>query len=74
MTKISGGTVEVKSGSLTGSKLIISADPNPNRPESYTWDNRWRPSTDKNPNTTLDAVRAINEYDEIFRFFRQRKR
>ena len=68
VTKIGGGTVEVKSGSLTGSKLIISADPNPNRPESYSWDNRWRPSTDKNPNTTSDAVRAINEYDEISDF------
>ena len=62
VTKIEGGIVEVKDGSLAGAKLVISADPNPDRPESYSWYNRWRPSTDKQPNTGPDAVRAINEY------------
>ena len=58
---------------MAGAKLVISADPNPDRPESYSWYNRWRPSTDKQPNTGPDAVRAINEYDQISDFLDRAK-
>jgi hypothetical protein len=65
ITKLNGGIVEVNSGALAGAKIVINADPNPKKPISYTWDNRWRPESDRNPNTGPDAVRAINEYDQI---------
>tara|TARA_B110000116_G_scaffold176470_1_gene152726 strand:+ start:197 stop:2539 length:2343 start_codon:yes stop_codon:yes gene_type:complete len=65
ITKLNGGIVEVNSGALAGAKIAINADPNPKKPISYTWDNRWRPESDRNPNTGSDAVRAINEYDQI---------
>ena len=64
VTQKEGGTIEVKEGLLKGAKISVKGDPNPNIPESYTWDNRWRPLTDNDPNTGADAVRAINEYDE----------
>ena len=65
VTKKNGGIVEVKEGLLKGAKMVVKPDPNPNIPESYTWDNRWRPLSDQNPNTGPKAVRAINEYNEI---------
>ena len=68
ITKKNGGTVEIKEGLLRGAKLVVKPDPNPNIPESYTWDNRWRPLSDNDPNTGFEAVRAINEYDEISNF------
>ena len=68
ITKKNGGTVEIKEGLLKGAKVVVKPDPNPNIPESYTWDNRWRPLSDNDPNTGAEAVRAINEYDEISNF------
>ena len=68
VTKKNGGIVEVKEGLLKGAKVVVKPDPNPNIPESYTWDNRWRPLSDQNPNTGPKAVRAINEYNEISDF------
>ena len=68
ITKKNGGTVEIKEGLLKGAKLVVKPDPNPNIPESYTWDNRWRPLSYNDPNTGFEAVRAINEYDEISNF------
>ena len=53
------------SGNLSGAKLMINPDPNPGKPLSYNWNNRWRPEVSSNPNAGVNAVRPINEYMEI---------
>ena len=53
---------------LAGAKLDVPRDPQPGKPASYKWENRWRPESDPNPNTGPDAVRAINEYAQISDF------
>jgi hypothetical protein len=68
ITKKDGGIVEITDGMLQGARLHVKPDPNPNLPESYTWDNRWRPMSDNDPNTGPQAVRAINEYNETSNF------
>ena len=68
VTKKDGGTVEVNEGLLKGAKVVVKPDPNPSLPESYTWDNRWRPLSDNDPNIGSEAIRAINEYDQIADF------
>ena len=62
ITILEGGSVAVNEGPLAGAKLDVPKDPQPGKPGSYQWENRWRPESDPNPNTGPDAVRAINEY------------
>ena len=62
---LKGGEVKVTSGNLSGAKLMIHPDPNPGKPLSYNWNNRWRPEVSSNPNAGVNAVRPINEYMEI---------
>ena len=62
---LNGGEVNVTSGNLSGAKLMINPDPNPDKPNSYNWNNRWRPEVSSKPNTGVNAVRPINEYMEI---------
>ena len=67
-TVLEGGNVTVVEGPLAGAKLDVPRDPQPGKPASYKWENRWRPESDPNPNTGPDAVRAINEYAQISDF------
>ena len=62
---LEGGEVKVSSGDLSGAELIINADPNPEKPNSYNWNNRWRPESHPSPNSGITAVRPINEYMEL---------
>jgi hypothetical protein len=57
-----GGFVEVTSEMLAGASLRVRADPQPGKPESYRWEQAFRPASDKSPNMAPDALRAINEY------------
>ena len=68
ITILEGGNVTVVEGPLAGAKLDVPRDPQPGKPASYKWENRWRPESDPNPNTGPDAVRAINEYAQISDF------
>lgn len=57
-----GGSATVTDGLLAGTAVIVPPDPQPLLPEGYRWENRYRPASHKDPNTGIDAVRAINEY------------
>jgi hypothetical protein len=65
VTMRDGGTVEVSSGELAGTRLWVRPDPQPGVPESYTWDDAFRPANHRFPNTSEDAIRPINEYQRI---------
>ena len=63
--KHEGGRADVLDGPLKGAGLLVRPDPQPNAPGNYEWTNRWRPESDTDPNTGPDAVRAINDYEQI---------
>ena len=62
VSRKNGGSAAVTNGLLAGAAVIVPPDPQPLLPESYRWENRYRPTSHKDPNTGVDAVRAINEY------------
>lgn len=68
VTRVKGGAAEVTAGPLEGVRAIVPADPQPGVPENYRWEDRYRPATDKDPNTGPDAVRAINDYASMADF------
>jgi hypothetical protein len=43
----------------------VRPDPQPGIPESYTWDEAFRPANHRFPNTAEGAIRPINEYRRI---------
>ncbi len=68
VTRVEGGTAEVNAGPFKGVRASVPADPKPGLPENYRWEDRYRPASDKDPNTGPDAVRAINEYASMADF------
>ena len=60
-----GGFVQIDSGVHRGTSISVPGDPQIGKPLSYKWENRWRPASDPNPNMGENAVRAINEYEQI---------
>jgi hypothetical protein len=55
LTKLDGGTVEVTGflSTISGAKIVIPADPYPERPDDFTWDT-WIPLND--PDDTMDCL------------------
>jgi hypothetical protein len=60
-----GGVVEISDGAFAGARIWVRPDPQPGIPESYTWDEAFRPATHRFPNTADEAIRPINEYQRI---------
>jgi len=57
-----GGLVEIKSGELKGTKLLIRPDSHPNKPESFSYKNSYRHSNSSDPYTDANAIRPFNEF------------
>jgi hypothetical protein len=60
-----GGVIEIRNGAFAGARIWVRPDPQPGKPESYTWDDAFRPATHRFPNTADEAIRPINEYQRI---------
>jgi len=57
-----GGLVEITSGELKGTKLIIRPDFHPNKPESFSYQDSYRHKNSNDPYTDANAIRPFNEF------------
>ena len=57
-----GGLVEITSGELKGTKLIIRSDFHPNKPEAFSYQNSYRHNNSSDPYTNANAIRPFNEF------------